>query len=220
MRTLNVWEVIQEYRTIKHIDLSITGRYCGSLEDKLTQNFVAYLSSKIKRPHKTPAHIDVGVLFGGSTISLAITLNRNSLTKYKVIAIDPFEGYYGQKVDPKTKHKVTKATFLENIKKFNLEGRQFKIINKFSQQVHLRSVKKYCITSILIDGDHSYRGIKADWEKYSKLVIKNGYVIIDDYEDPSWPDVKKFIDNMLKRKSQNWRIIIKLDTTLVLQKKK
>lgn len=34
---------------------------------------------------------------------------------------------------------------------------------------------------LFIDGDHSYKGIKTDFELYFPLVNKNDYIIFDDY---------------------------------------
>jgi len=45
---------------------------------------------------------------------------------------------------------------------------------------------------IFIDGDHSYEGVKKDFEMYSPLVKKRGIIAFHDIvnEDPSREDIK------------------------------
>ena len=47
---------------------------------------------------------------------------------------------------------------------------------------------------LVIDGDHRYAGVKHDLESYLGTVAPGGYVILDDYGNPSWPDVKQYVD--------------------------
>ena len=42
---------------------------------------------------------------------------------------------------------------------------------------------------VFIDGDHRYSGIKTDWDNVGKFAK---YVIIHDINQPTWPAVKKF----------------------------
>ena len=47
---------------------------------------------------------------------------------------------------------------------------------------------------LVIDGDHRYAGVKHDLESYLDTVTPGGYVLVDDYGNPSWPDVKRYVD--------------------------
>ncbi len=214
----NLLELYSEIKDIAVIDNKLKGRYCGTNETKLTQNYTTYLSTKILIKNKTPAHIEIGTLFGGSAISRAITLTRLNRQKHKIFVIDPFEGYYGQRKDPVSSLGVTKKLFLKNIENLGLNKSSFKIIKKYSQDVNLIVFDKYSVLTLMIDGDHSYDGIKNDWIKYSNLVVRGGFVIIDDYGHPAWPAIKKFIDTKLKENKNKWRKYIKFGDTLVLQK--
>ena len=51
------------------------------------------------------------------------------------------------------------------------------------------------IDVLFIDGDHSYSGVKHDYETYIKFVKINGYIVFDDYS-PRWPDVVKFVNTI------------------------
>jgi hypothetical protein len=47
---------------------------------------------------------------------------------------------------------------------------------------------------LVIDGDHSYAGVKHDSESYLGMVRPGGYVVFDDYGNPAWPAVKQYVD--------------------------
>ena len=47
---------------------------------------------------------------------------------------------------------------------------------------------------IFIDGDHSYWAVKADFEKYSKMLAPNGIILMHDAQ--SFDDVRKFIQEV------------------------
>ena len=67
---------------------------------------------------------------------------------------------------------------------------------------------------IIIDGDHSFDGIKNDFEKYSSLLDNDGYLLVDDYNASEWPDVSDFVDNHLIKDDRfvkvgnSWRTIV------------
>lgn len=45
---------------------------------------------------------------------------------------------------------------------------------------------------VFIDGDHSYNGVKADYEMYSPLVREDGLVAFHDIHSPDCPGVRRF----------------------------
>src|SRR5690606_21094380 len=47
---------------------------------------------------------------------------------------------------------------------------------------------------LVIDGDHSYAGVKFDYDHYLDAVSPGGYIIFDDYGTPEWPGVQEFVD--------------------------
>ena len=54
------------------------------------------------------------------------------------------------------------------------------------------------IDLLFIDGDHTLDGVKNDYERYSKYVKKEGYIIFDDYHHPI---IKEYCDKLLKENS-------------------
>jgi cephalosporin hydroxylase len=51
---------------------------------------------------------------------------------------------------------------------------------------------------MIIDGDHSLPGVKADFVNYLPCVKRGGYIIFDDYGSPDWPAVQEFVDSDVK----------------------
>jgi hypothetical protein len=48
------------------------------------------------------------------------------------------------------------------------------------------------IDFLLIDGDHSYEGVKSDFEMYSDLVSDGGLIAFHDIVNEEWPGVGRF----------------------------
>lgn len=49
---------------------------------------------------------------------------------------------------------------------------------------------------LYIDGDHSYEGVKADWEAWRPHLADNATVIFDDYGRDKYPGINKLIDEI------------------------
>jgi len=85
-------------------------------------------------------------------------------------------------------------------------------INANSQTMDLNLFKD--IGMVFIDGDHTYEGVKKDYENSRKL-IKEGVIIFHDYKPDTnyiWNEVAKFVDEL----SIVEDIIIYSDTMLAM----
>lgn len=144
-------------------------------------------------------HIEIGTLCGGGTIFMLKALqDKGVLDSEFVASIDPFTGFY-EKEDPI----VSIDTVRENVKKFGFNPNRIIFFPTLSQDTNtIEMLKDYTINTVFIDGDHRYEAVEADWENYSALVMKGGYVVLDDYvgEDNGRP---KGADN-LKWRSTSW----------------
>ena len=56
---------------------------------------------------------------------------------------------------------------------------------------------------IFIDGDHTYEGVRNDFQRYKKFLSPHGYILFDDYHHP---DVKRFVDSI--EETEFTRIIV------------
>lgn len=211
-------EYSNHVRAIRKIDKCMIGRYCGSLEDKIMQTMSCHDLASRFPSNRQYAHVEIGVLFGGSILA-KLSILRSLNKKQTVIAIDPFVGYYENPEDPVTGIEVTEQNFRKNIQKFGFDNEMLQIIKKYSTDEGVKPLlSQYKIISLMIDGDHTYSGIQKDWEMYSSLVQSGGYVVFDDFEDPGWPDVTRFVNELIDSRPQGWEVLGKLDTTLILKR--
>ena len=90
----------------------------------------------------------------------------------------------------------TFSSFINNTKIYSnkivpIRGWSYEVIDNIKNLINSK------INLLFIDGNHSYDGVKMDWELYSPLLNKNAIVIFHDY---GWADgVKELIhDDVMK----------------------
>jgi len=201
------------------VDRRIIGRVCGSYADKISQ----YLSI-VNYYRATGLHtfdsLEIGVLFGGSCIIKLLAMKNMGVTG-KIICIDPMTGYYGTVLDPLSGIPVNSEIFWANIRNFNFSDEDVELISRKSNDPYALAYvtdKKYA--TIMIDGDHTLEGVSYDWEHYSNRVLPDGFVLIDDFAEPSWPDITTFVETQIENLISNeWRDGGVLGSTYIIQKK-
>ena len=132
--------------------------------------------------------VEIGSYVGASACCFGEAIKSNNDSK--IYCIDTWKN------DAMTEGK--KNTFKEfqfNTKKYSnkiikIKGYSHEVFDKIDQRIE-------SIDLLFIDGDHSYDGVKKDWDIYSKLLVKNSVVIFHDF---GWAEgVKKVInENVLK----------------------
>ena len=70
----------------------------------------------------------------------------------------------------------------------------------------LREISNQSFDILIIDGDHSYAGVKSDFINFLPYMNKGGYVIFDDYQSKDWPGVTEFVDQEVV-KSENVALV-------------
>jgi cephalosporin hydroxylase len=107
---------------------------------------------------------------------------------------------------------------IQNVNKLNKHNNNYNYIKGSSHDLEtFNKLIEYTdeIDILFIDGDHTYKGVKNDFELYSKLVKNGGYIIFDDYNDHKFsPDVKKYVNNLIKNISDTYEIIGTVKNTL------
>ena len=138
--------------------------------------------------------VEIGSHKGRSSCCLAAgALNNNS----KVYCIDIWENYIN--IDFPTEWGTETFSdpnifieFKNNINKYGFHD----IINYIQGNSNdIGSKWEMPIDLLLIDGDHSYEGIKNDYEKWSPFMVKNGLILFHDYNSENHPDVKEYINH-------------------------
>ena len=210
-------------KIIEDTNLKIIGRYPGSKFDKLAYLSALYTTQDLisLQPNhsRPPAHLEIGTLFGGSLVT-ALRVIRKNKGGQPVIVIDPLDSYYGAEIDSASGLKVSHSVVLQNLEIFCLPVEQVIFKLSFSTIAKtIEEVRQYSLLTLFIDGDHTYDGVKADWDNYNDLVIPSGFVIFDNYSSPAWPGVKRFVDELISSLPKDkWIIVGKIAETFILQR--
>lgn len=134
--------------------------------------------------------VEIGSYMGKSTPWLARGAKKVGKT---VCAIDTFEGSEEHKKDLKERGISLLDKFRENMSKKGVSD-FIKTVVGFSYNVHDKIEK---ISLLFIDGDHSYEGVKKDFDLYSGKVSVGGYIAFHDAHH-TWPGVLQFVNELMK----------------------
>lgn len=137
--------------------------------------------------------LEIGTSRGGTLFLLSRFSNSNTL----IISVDLPGGEFGSGY-PRSKIPFYKS-FASNKQKIILIRRDS---HKFSTLQKVKKIlKEKKVDFLYIDGDHSYNGVKKDFEMYSALVKRNGIIAFHDIvEHPSemnvgvnkfWKEIKE-----------------------------
>ena len=196
------------------IEQRIIGRPCGDLADRLSQ-YLAVAQFVRQTGAVSVDTLEIGTRFGGSCL-MALTAMRDLRVTGTVTCIDPLTGDDGETSDGASGVPVSADTLYRNLESCGF-GRE---------RIDLRA----CVSSdpaafdelepghfgvVLIDGDRTMSGVGADWNHFSPLVADRGFLLLDDYGEPAWPDVTLFADTRAAADPE-WRRAGCLGTTLVL----
>jgi len=158
---------------------------------------------KDKMGDKCRVYCETGVLYGGSII-----LQMKSDTPCFFYGIDLFTGYYGNSYDPHRKVDLTNHLDIvnENINNNNPHNHTFELIKGDSKDKKICDKVKHNIDFLFIDGDHSTMGVRMDFLNLKNKVNKNGLIVFDNYNDPSWPEVKPEVDRLAEEYKNEFNI--------------
>ena len=153
---------------IEKIIESAYSLYMPQEKEEITQlaKFVYELQPKVV--------VEIGTKFGG-TFKI-----WNEVTNAKTISIDLVAGIHGG---------VTRDDVDNRNKSFiNLYGSRCNFIEGDSHQdltydLLINILKGQKIDFLFIDVDHTYEGVKQDYEMYKELVSDNGYIAFHDIND-------------------------------------
>lgn len=135
--------------------------------------------------------VEIGRKFGGSTAIMAANLKE----KDRLFSIDiVFHNECNKN--------------LSELYSFN----SIEFINNKSEVIAKNWNKK--IDFLLIDGDHSYSGVKKDIKLWTPWIKKCGYVFFHDVLGKK-QELRPLIDNLLK---SGWKEVARADSSLCLQK--
>jgi len=119
-----------------------------------------------KYANKKNRAVEIGVFQGLNTCIIAKSLEKNG----RLYGIDPFfKGRLGISY-----HQLVARIYLKR----NQQTKKVKLLEMFSKEA-IKFIPDQ-IDFLFIDGDHSFEGIKSDWELYSPKIEVNGIVALHD----------------------------------------
>ncbi len=121
--------------------------------------------------------VEVGSYRGRSTTALALgSMQSHNLPVYAVEPHEPYLGYYGG-----TFGAEDRAAFFRTMlrtKAYNV----VRLLNTTSEII--TPAWKQAVGLLFIDGDHSYDGVKLDWDTWASHMRSGATVVFDDSVDP------------------------------------
>ena len=152
--------------------------------------------------------IEIGTANGGTLFSLSRIASDDAF----IISVDLPGGEFGGGY-PRWKIPLYNSFAIKNQKMYLVRADSHK-------EETLRKVKSILegrkVDLLFIDGDHSYEGVKKDFEIYKSLVKKNGIIVFHDIVrhatetncnvDKFWREIKKKYKNIeiIEDKNQGW----------------
>jgi|SRR5271166_871210 len=133
----------------------------------------AWLLYGLARSLRPEVCVEIGSARGKSACFLGQALNENG--KGKLYAIDPHTKNAWSEISVDTFEVMRK-----NLESFGLMHR-VEIVRKTAEQAALNW--NLTIDLLFIDGDHSYEGVKKDWELFTPHLSQFGVVI---FHDTAW----------------------------------
>jgi predicted O-methyltransferase YrrM len=152
------------------------------VEGQITAHELHKLFSIAKSTVKGGVILEIGSYRGKSTLALAMGAKHSGARVYSIDPHEEFTGVAGGKYGP-----PDLARKIENIAKFQLG----KIIFPICMNSHdVGKIWSKPIDVLWIDGDHSFEGVKGDYDLFSPFVKKNGLML---FHDSAMEGVKKTI---------------------------
>lgn len=178
---------------ISQIEDLCVGRLAGTIQDAILRTLVA-----CSIQDDSLRLLEIGTLFGIHSIVM-YDIASCFFEQVKLTMIDPLDGYYGSRtVDVNTGLPVTRSILQRNLDRLMIPSEHYSIIQQYSSSpTAVRLAGRQSYNYILIDGDHTYEGVKTDFELYSPMLERSGYLVFDDYQTESWPEVKHFVDEVV-----------------------
>jgi len=150
-------------------------------------------------PQKEVSILEIGTLFGvGAAAVYEAALNEHESVHLTVL--DPLDGYYAAgHMDLLTGAEVSEKTLRQNFQFAPVPEDDYTVIRHLStDDAAFKAASRRSYDALIIDGDHSYEGVKYDFDKYGPLVREGGFILFDDYDVEDWPEIKRYVDTEIE----------------------
>jgi predicted O-methyltransferase YrrM len=173
---------------------------------QVPEEFIKLLGIIAKRQPKVI--LEIGTASGGTLFAFAKVASPNAI----IISVDLPEGEFGGSYYPyRIPYYKSFAKFKQKIKLIRADSHSKSTLDKVKKILSERQ-----LDLLFIDGDHTYEGVRKDFEMYSGLVKKGGLIAFHDicYHAPEtgcevhkfWREIKKHYphEEIIKNQKQGW----------------
>ncbi|CAM5227954.1 hypothetical protein STENM327S_08728 [Streptomyces tendae] len=139
--------------------------------------------------------LEIGTLYGMFSAGLVRMLERDGRSPALTI-VDPFAGVQLQpgttvRPDP-TGTPVDEHAVRTNLALAGPAGAAARVRQGFSEDPATRAaVSDRSYGVIVVDGDHSAKGVRQDLQWAEEIAAPGAIVVLDDFGDPSWPGIEE-----------------------------
>ena len=187
-----------------------------SLKNEADGNFLLNHIKEVKPKN----FLEIGVFHGVTSRNVCEMLYFIHGEDFKFTGIDLFSDaeIYKNEYIPETKFSNPLKTIYYNyIIRLDPYSKKsvLKLLKKFEKNINIiegdsnKILKKsHCLYDyVFLDGGHKYETVKEDLNNLTKVIDNNGIIFCDDYNLSYAPGVKKAIDEFVKIKKFNIRIL-------------
>jgi len=180
-------EILNFYQENKATYTKIRQEICTNINGRICHHNVKVLNILVNLLN-IKTYLEIGV-HNGASMSYVVRQNKNPIDCY---GIDLFS----HKLKRYQPDRISLKRAKSNIQANNTSNSKINIIqgNSTSQDT-ISQINHMQIDLLFIDGDHSYMGVKQDFENYIGLVKSDGIIVFDDCSR-SWPGVKRFTNEL------------------------
>jgi hypothetical protein len=184
------WRMRQAFRTLLDHETRGLGRIAGS-----PYNIVGKLTVPLFLDPPEGPVLEIGTLFG--LFSPALIKQFRQAGQFKTLTvIDPLAGHQIQpehvQVTDGSGTPVTAQVARHNFAVGGLSNDDVRLIEGFSTDAEVRAHaadSQYSV--VVVDGDHTERGVYADLYWVETVAAPGAIVIMDDFGDKKWPGVER-----------------------------
>lgn len=178
---------------LNHLEDVCQGRLAARIQDALLRVLVGLAS-----PRKELRCLEIGTLFGIGAVALW-DLWSSFFRDVHLTLVDPLAGYYSEGPrDPVTGIPVSLEVLERNLRLAGMPPDAVTVLRGLSgdpEIVERAGRSRYDV--VVVDGDHSYDGVAADFRNYRDLIDDGGFLVFDDYDNAGWPGVKQAVDELV-----------------------
>ncbi|MFW6691613.1 class I SAM-dependent methyltransferase [Streptomyces sp. MAR4 CNX-425] len=185
--------VVAAFRTLVEVELRGVGRIAGG-----TPNILGKLTVPPLLDPPNDDVLEIGTLYGlfsaALTRQFARAGRRSSLTIVDPLADVQLQPGTANTADP-SGTPVSEAVVRTNLELAGVPADRVRLHRGFSGDPAIRrAVSDRPYGTVIVDGDHSAEGVRADLEWVEEVVAPGGVVVVDDYGDRTWPGVQEAAD--------------------------